>query len=743
MSLTWTCSRAVAVVAALLLTGLAAAAEDSEGLSAAEQLALIDAVRPALVRVEYTLQFDKGDAPALSSWPGGYAALGHFDGVGGGGDYVKEERPKEVGGFLIAPRLVLTLDLQLHPRFIRGIAVRAGDQVVPATPHAYLRNERGWLLELAEPLTAARPLEFQSQAEPPYYAIYYCQDDATWTAHVLPLPSQVAEKETGARVQFVPGASVIVDRKGVPVGASMNGQLPVDDSWMGPPSKWPAYSAAEMTALLAKLDEVASQSLLSVTLKFRSPKKEQDQWRGRYREDGASETEAHVVGVLIDPRTLLVLASLKPDVTARLEHIQVRLPEPGATVEAEFGCSLRYFGCFIATLSEPLLAPARLYDADLRALENELLLSAEVLLFGEDRTVRTLRNRLGGFRLGRHRRVYPELGGDTSHLFLFRTDGTLIAAPVLVRQETEEKYSWRSDEPAATPVAYIAALLADVARNGDPSNVPLTEEQENRLAWLGVELQDLDRELARANKISELTQDGSIGALVSYIYPDSPAAQAGLTIGDILLRIHSDDRPKPIPVQVGDDAFRYASFPWDRLDEVPEEYFDEIPKPWPSADNTLNRALTELGFGRPFKLELARDGQVTMKDFQVVESPPHFDSARRFKSEPLGLTVRNLTYEVRRYFQKPADDPGVIVAKIERGSKAAVAGLRPFEIVTHVNGEPVQNVGDFEQRAATAGTELRLTVKRMTRGRIVKIDMTAPAAEPASQPAEQSGARDE
>jgi S1-C subfamily serine protease len=260
--------------------------------------------------------------------------------------------------------------------------------------------------------------------------------------------------------------------------------------------------------------------------------------------------------------------------------------------------------------------------------------------------------------------------------------------------------------------------------------VPLSEEEERRLAWLGLEFQGLNKELARANKVAELTKDGETGAIVSYVYPDSPAAKAGIEPGVILLRIHVADRPKPIEVQLRDYGDR-GPFPWEKLDEVPEQYYDRIPPPWPSPENSLVRSLTDLGFGTKFKAEFFRDGQMVMKDLEVTASPPTYESAPRYKSAALGLTVRDLTYEVRRYFQKKADEPGAIVSKIEQGSKASVAGIKPFEIITHVNDKPVMNVKDFE-KAIAGQDELRLSVKRMTRGREVKIKMTgAPAPAPA------------
>jgi len=90
----------------------------------------------------------------------------------------------------------------------------------------------------------------------------------------------------------------------------------------------------------------------------------------------------------------------------------------------------------------------------------------------------------------------------------------------------------------------------------------------------------------------------------------------------------------------------------------------------------------------------------------------------------LGLTVRNLTYEVRRYFQKSADDPGVIISKVEPGSKASVSGIKPYEIITHVNDVPIRSAKEFETLIQDK-EELLLSVLRMTRERQVRVKMEA------------------
>jgi serine protease Do len=288
----------------------------------------------------------------------------------------------------------------------------------------------------------------------------------------------------------------------------------------------------------------------------------------------------------------------------------------------------------------------------------------------------------------------------------------------------------------------LAPVLGALAQNVDPSNVPLSEEEENRIAWLGVLLQPMDRELARLNKVSHLTQDGQTGAIVSYVYPDSPADKAGVKAGWILLRLHVEDFPKPLEIKMENDRSGDWEFPWERLDELPEEYYDRIPAPWPPAENSFTRMITDIGFSKKYRAEFVADGQTVFKDFEVVQSPPHFGAAPKFKSDALGITVRDMTYEVRRYLQKEPNDPGIVISKVEPGSKASVAGIKPYETITHVNEQPVANVKDFE-RLIAGQQELRLAVKRMVQGRVVKITLTGgpekprepEKAAPAEQPA--------
>lgn len=723
-----------ALTGLLSIAPLTSLAEDAEPLSVDEQIALARRLESAFVRVEYTLKYDQGDEPTAAGWRERCPHCGSYHSFYDGAKCVREKRPYETSGLLLTQTQILTLDPQIHPRFVERIAVRRADRLVEATVAAYPHHENGLLLALNEPLAEAAPPEFAADRPEPWYAVTYQLGEADWLTSVRPVPKSVMIREVGPVVRPVPAGCLIIDGTGAAVGVSMNGELPVDGSWKGSPLDWPSWSAEEMAAVLGTVQDAFSHGLLHTTLTFRSPKKDESsgsfRWR-RSRDDQA--TTAHTLSIVRDEETLIVLADLNPKQTARLERIEVRLPDK-TTCRARFGHTLREYGCFSAELDESgrgAVRPLRIDSGDIRSIRNQALVWATVSLFGEDHLVRYLHARVPSFEIGHRRNVYPSIPQDESNLFLFCPDGMLVAAPLTVRETIKDEDSWQSNEEQLTPLACLLPLLDDPAANADASNVPVSETEENRIAWLGVVLQNLDTELARVNAVSELTQDGSFGALVAYIYPDSPAAEAGLQPGDILLRIRAPDHHRPIPVHTDDAGFGY-DFPWSRLSEVPEEYLDQIPRPWPSADNAFARTLTDLGFGRPFDLEYFRDGQTHWHTFTVVESPPHYDSAPRYKSEPLGLTVRDLTYELRRYYQRRPDEPGVVVSKIEPASRAAVAGLRPYEIITHVNDEPVADVGAFRELVDNMDQELRLNVRQMTKGRIVKIRADrAPATQPA------------
>ena len=694
-----------------LLAGLAllvaAGCADARKTELEKQAALGKRLAASLVRVQYTLRYDRGEAPEA------------------GEQALEEERPLEDAGFLVSPTEVVTEDHGIHPRFVERVVVRQGDDVVPARVAGWAKDRLAVILRLERPLAAGKPLVFDAARKPPYLLAKYVESEGEWGVTIVPMESGVAVPETSPPSRGVFIGELVTDADGAAVALPMS-EVPLDDSWKGSPLAWPVYTPDEYAALVAGVRQRAERALLRTTLHLRSPTREAGA-RYRSRDDDEGATEINATGIVLEGGRVLVLASLKPNVTARLERIVVHAAD-GKAVEAKFAGSLQDYAGLVATLEKPLGGAVTLSARPVLECRYALLPSVEIRLHGENRAAYFNHNRVRNPTIGWRQQLELGVMVRDQEKFLFDPQGALLAVPLGRRERVSTERQWSNVGPRLVPVVYLEHVLEDLPKHLDPGNVPLAEATERRLAWLGVILQPLNRDLARANTVAELTRDGETGALVSYVYAGSPAEKEGIEPGMILLRLRVAGRPQPLEVKLEDFEDR-GPFPWDRLDEVPETYYDRIPPPWEPAENAFNRALTDLGFGRKFDADFFAGGKVVTKSFEVTPSPTHYDSAPRFKTEALGLTVRDLTYEVRRYFQKDADAPGVVVSKIEPGSKAAVAGIKPYETITHVNDKPVAGVGDFE-KAVGEGGELRFSVKRMTQGRVVKLSAAGPVEKP-------------
>lgn len=685
-----------------------------------EKAAILQKVAPSLVRVEYTLRYDGGHEPKTRDWGTRCASCGQFH-TERIDRLVRDERPIERAGFLVAPDRVVTSHLLVNPRFIERISVRHGDQTVDATLRAYAIEQKGVTLGLAMPLKSATPLSFEPDSPTgSLFAVTYQQAGGRWHSGISEFSERLLMRDDGAVRLQSPSEAVIVDERGRAAGIALREDLPADGSWKMAPAKWPSVSADAIRTHAASLS--GAQSMLArVSLHFRSPREEAGRhgMRGRMPGPGGEErsaTEINAAALLLDDGIVVILAAIPPSETVRLENIRVY--RESGPIPADFVGSLTDYGALVARLKDPLPVGGHLSTQANEDLRASLLLGVEAEIAGDQLQRHVEPLRMADLSPGRQRMLIPELAGDGENVFLFDLEGKLLAAPVEVRERAlGEERRWRSTDTILLPASALAAILGDLPAHIDPANVPQSEADEQRLAWIGLDLQPLDASLARVHGISNQTNNGESGAVVTFVYPGSPAATAGIEPGDILLRIRLHDHPRPYPVQLTDERSWNEPFPWDQLDQIPEQYYHMLPQPWTSVANSFNRFLTDLGTGRSFMLETAREGRLQNHLLEVVRGPDHYDSAPEFKSEGIGLTVRELTFETRRFFQREQDSPGLVVARIEPGSSASTGGLKPFELITHVNDQPVRTIDEFSE-AAKAGGDIRLAVQRMHQGRI-------------------------
>ena len=676
---------------------------------------LLRNIKPALVKVQYFVKYDKGVAPETRGYLCGGCGRWHSSYAGGN---IKDERPIESPGYLISDNKIITADMLIHPRFVKEIKVKHGDETITAQISNYYIKQNAVELTLNKKFKSANPLKFvtKDKISKSLFNVSYSEDQGFWSVNITPFARTGLlyrfENETmfyGCR-----GNSMIIDENNNVLAFTTYPVISINDSWKISPFKWSQYSSKEMKKLLDKIKSNVNQGIFTVKLIFRSPKANKSKYN--YYNNRNINTKYFTQGILLENKKLIVLAQLKPSDTARLESIEL-ITQDGKIFKAKFSATLKNVGALIADITNKDIPYKGIKLAKKQAPTMKLIPTAYLKIVGEKMTAYYQHNRVKGFDRGWKNQAIPNVSLSEDDLFLFDKNGSLLAFPLSKRQINNRRYEYDSDKELWQSV-YFLKIINNLNNNIDESNIPLSVEKENRIGFMGVELQPLSKDLADLHKISELTEEGRYGALVSYVYKGSTAEKLGIEPGDILISLKAADSQVPIKIEV--ENYRSRPFPWNRLDEVPEMYFDRIPTPWQSLDNSLNGLLTKFGIGKKVDLKVVKNGKLKDLEFMIKQAPNRYESAKKYKSEKLGCTVRNITFELRRYFQMKKDDPGVIISKIIPGSKISTSGIKPYEIITHINDENVKNVDDFK-RLTSQIEDLRFSVKRMSKDRIVKI----------------------
>jgi serine protease Do len=197
----------------------------------------------------------------------------------------------------------------------------------------------------------------------------------------------------------------------------------------------------------------------------------------------------------------------------------------------------------------------------------------------------------------------------------------------------------------AIPANQAKAVIAELRDNGSVER-----------GWLGVQIQDLDAELA-----ASLGLDNEHGALVAEVVGDGPAAHGGVLAGDVIRRFNDRE-----------------------IDSA----------------RTLSRAVAEAPPSKPAKVTVWRDGKSRELTVQLGEAAQSEQVAAATPgagaqgSAALGLALRPLTDEDRARLGVPSEVEGALVVAVAPGSAAAEKGMRPGDVITQVNQQNVESVGD-------------------------------------------------
>jgi serine protease Do len=190
----------------------------------------------------------------------------------------------------------------------------------------------------------------------------------------------------------------------------------------------------------------------------------------------------------------------------------------------------------------------------------------------------------------------------------------------------------------AIPVNLAKSLLPELQTRG-------------RIAWgfLGVSIQDLTQDLARAMGFSETK-----GALVNNVLSGQPAEAAGIKRGDIIVAFDG----KPV-----------------------------------SDVRALQRAVSFTSVGKQVEIQVFRGGKLETVTVKVGEAER---VERQASTAPaprdLGMTVEELDAEKAKKFKLREDEEGLVVTDVAKGGPAAGAGVRAGDLVREVNRRAVRSL---------------------------------------------------
>src|SRR5580692_7735326 len=170
--------------------------------------------------------------------------------------------------------------------------------------------------------------------------------------------------------------------------------------------------------------------------------------------------------------------------------------------------------------------------------------------------------------------------------------------------------------------------------------------------YLGVHIQDFSPELAKSFNFNQ-----SGGVLIGDVSPNTPASNAGLKKGDVVVKLNGQAV---------------------------------------SESNDLRNTISQMAPGTQVKLDIWRDGKVQPYTVTLGELPNDKTSAEGSdegsSGEIQGIEVQAVTPEILQQLNLPAGTHGVVVTAVDPSSAAAAAGLDHGFIIEEVNHKPVRSI---------------------------------------------------
>lgn len=206
----------------------------------------------------------------------------------------------------------------------------------------------------------------------------------------------------------------------------------------------------------------------------------------------------------------------------------------------------------------------------------------------------------------------------------------------------------------------------------------LIEYGHTRRGWLGVRIQSVTDEIA-----DSLGLDAAKGALVASVTEGSPAADAKIQAGDIILSFNEQ--------------------PIKEMRELPRIVAET------KIESTVDVVVLREGKEKTLKVNIGELEKA--EEDGLLETPsPEGAPAKGTDIEDIGVLVEPLSDDLREQYAIAADVSGVLVLDIAHGGEADQKGLIAGDVISEMNQKPVSSPDDVKDIIKAAKKKKRGSV---------------------------------
>lgn len=240
---------------------------------------------------------------------------------------------------------------------------------------------------------------------------------------------------------------------------------------------------------------------------------------------------------------------------------------------------------------------------------------------------------------------------------LFNMDGSVIGVNTAIISPTGGSIGIGFAVPANT----VKQVISQLKKYG-----------ETRRGWLGVRIQTVSAEIAESIGLPEAK-----GALVADVTKKSPAEDAGIVAGDVILKFDGQDVPNM---------------------------------------RVLPRIVARTDIEKNVEVEIFRKGKKETVKVQIGKLQEEAGPKEKVKEMAenkkslLGLSIAPLSDALRSQYKIGKEVKGVVVTEVDPNSEAAQKNIKPGDVIVEVKQEKVESPEEVSKRVAEVAKAGRKSV---------------------------------